>query len=145
MLARELFPQLMISLDWPWIVMGVGLVFLLFAVFTKTGDLAIPGSIISGIGAILYFQNVIGDWGTWSFAWTLIPGFIGIGLGLAALISPAKGQDNWSASLFMLAVSAVLFILFGGGKYFGLELEFLWPVIVIAVGLFLLIKGFVRR
>jgi len=145
MLARELFPQINMIFDWPWLVVGVGLVFLLFAFFTRTGGLAIPGTIVSGIGAILYYQNLTGNWGTWSFAWTLIPGFVGIGIGLATLISPNEDQGGWTASFFMIALSAIMFIIFGGSKFFGLDLQYLWPIIIIVFGIFILIKGFSRK
>lgn len=145
LLGRELFPQLRLVFDWPWMVIGVGFVFLLFAIFTRTGGLAVPGSIISGIGAILLFQNLTNNWETWSFAWALIPGFVGIGIGLATLISPNENQGGWTSSLFLIGISAVMFILFGGSKFFGMDLEFLWPVIIVVFGVFLLVKGFIRK
>jgi len=145
LLGRELFPQLRLVFDWPWIIIGVGFIFLLFALFTKTGGLAIPGSILSGIGSILLFQNLTNNWETWTFAWALIPGFVGIGIGLATLISPNENQGGWTSSLFLISISTIMFILFGGSKFFGLNLDFLWPVILVVFGLFLLVKGFIRK
>ena len=57
LLANQLVPGLQSLFDWPWIVMGVGAVFILLAIFTQTGGLAIPGCIVGGIGAILYYQS----------------------------------------------------------------------------------------
>ncbi|PKO13264.1 MAG: hypothetical protein CVU39_19835 [Chloroflexi bacterium HGW-Chloroflexi-10] len=145
LLANQLIPNLRISLDWPWIVMGVGAVFILLAIFTRTGGLAIPGSIVGGIGAILYYQDLTGNWETWSFAWTLIPGFIGVGIALATLISPRENPDGWSSSITMLVISLITFILFGGSLYFGLGNLVLWPILVIGLGLFLLVKGLLKK
>lgn len=145
MLGRELFPQIRLILDWPWIVIGVGFVFLLFALFTKTGGLAVPGAIISGIGSILLYQSITMNWETWTFAWTLIPGFVGVGIGLATLISPSENQGGWTSSLFLITLSVVMFIIFGGSKFFGLDLDYLWPVIIVVFGVFLLIKGFTKK
>jgi hypothetical protein len=125
--------------------MGVGAVFLLLAVFTRTGGLAVPGCIVGGIGAILYYQNLTGNWETWAFAWTLIPGFVGVGIALATLISPRENKDGLSASLVLISISLIMFFVFGGAKFFGLGSIILWPVIIIALGLFLLIKGILKK
>jgi len=145
LLANQLFPGLKLIFDWPWIVMGVGAVFILFAVFTQTGGLAIPGCIVGGIGAILYYQNLTGNWETWSFAWSLIPGFVGIGIGLAALISPKEHKDGISAGITLVAISLIMFFVFGGAKFFSIESFILWPIVVIALGLFLLLKGILKK
>ncbi len=145
LLANQLVPGLKMLFDWPWIILGVGLVFILLAIFTRTGGLAIPGCIVGGIGSILYYQNLTGNWETWSFAWALIPGFVGIGIALATIISPRENPDGFTASLTLLAISLILFFVFGGAKFFGLESFVLWPVIIIALGLFLLFKGIVKK
>ncbi|MDO9087101.1 MAG: hypothetical protein Q7U53_12915 [Anaerolineaceae bacterium] len=145
LLANQLVPGLKMIFDWPWIVMGVGVVFLLLAVFTQTGGLAVPGSIVGGIGAILYYQNLTGNWETWSFAWTLIPGFVGIGIALATLISPKENPDGLSASLTLVSISLILFFVFGGARFFGIESIILWPFIIIAIGLVLLVKGILKK
>ncbi len=145
LLADQLLPAWTINLDWPWIVLGVGLVFLLFAVLTRTGGLAIPGTIISGIGGILYYQNLTGSWETWQFAWTLIPGFVGIGLAVAALISPQEHGDVWQSSLILLVISAILFVAFGGSSLLGFNSRLVWPALTIGVGLFMLIRGIMRK
>jgi hypothetical protein len=145
LLANQLVPGLKVLFDWPWIIMAVGAVFILLAVFTQTGGLAIPGCIVGGVGAILYYQNLTGNWETWSFAWSLIPGFVGVGIALAALISPKEHPDGLSASLTLISISLVMFFIFGGAKFFGVESFILWPIIVIALGIFLLVKGILRK
>lgn len=145
LLADQFLPNVTLYFDWPWIVMGVGIVFLLFAFITRTGGLAIPGCIVGGIGAILYYQNLTGNWETWEFAWALIPGFVGVGIALAALIQPSEHKDGWQASIILLVISAVLFMIFGGSAFFGFNTDFVWPAVIIAFGLYLLIRGFLRK
>ena len=145
LLADQLLPAWSFNFEWPWIIIGVGLVFLLFAVLMRTGGLAIPGSIISGIGGILYYQNLTNNWETWQFAWALIPGFVGIGIALATIISPKEFRDGWQSSLTMLVISAVLFMIFGGSSFFNWDTQFVWPVIIIVFGFFMLIRGFLRK
>ena len=116
-----------------------------FAVLTRTGGLAIPVSIISGIGSILYYQNLTGNWETWQFAWALIPGFVGVGIALGTLFSPQPFKDGWQASLILLVISAVLFMIFGGSSFFGWNTQFVWPAVIIVFGFFMLIRGFLRK
>lgn len=145
MLASELVPAIRQIIDWPWIIMVLGAIFLLFALFTKTGGLAVPGSIIGGIGAILFYQNLSGDWGSWAYMWALIPGFVGIGIGLGRLISPEEFKDGGAASLFLIALSMVMFIVFGGNRLLGWQLQYLWPAIIIVIGLYLLVRGLLKK
>ncbi len=85
-LAVQLFPGLAFNLDidrqWPLIIVSVGVLLILSALFCSP-SLAIPGSIVSGIGGILYVQNLTDTWESWAYVWTLIPGFVGIGMILA--------------------------------------------------------------
>ncbi len=145
LLLNQVVPTLKIIFDWPWIIMGVGLVFLVFAFFTRTGGLAIPGCIVGGIGGILYYQNLTGNWETWQFTWALIPGFVGVGIALASLISPKEHPDGLTASLTLVTISLVLFFVFGGARFFGLGQIILWPIIIIALGVVLLVKGLWRK
>lgn len=145
LLADQFLPNWSIDFEWPWIIIGVGLVFLFFAVLTRTGGLAIPGTIVGGIGSILFYQNMTGNWDTWEFAWTLIPGFVGVGIALAALISPQEHRDGWQASIVLLVISAVMFMIFGGSSFFGWDTQFVWPAVIILFGLYLLIRGFFKK
>lgn len=145
LLLNQIVPGLKLIFDWPWIIMGVGVVFLLLAIFTKNGGLAVPGCIVGGVGAILFYQNLTGNWETWAFAWTLIPGFVGVGIGLASIISPDETPNGLTASLTMVAISLILFFVFGGAKFLGIDSSIIWPFIIIGFGLILLIKAFLRK
>jgi MFS family permease len=126
------------NIGWPWIVIGIGLVFLVFGIFAAPG-LAIPAAIISGIGGILYYQNLTGDYESWAYLWTLIPGFVGVGVIVTNLIQGRIKEalrDGWG-SIF---ISLVLFAIFGSA--FG-DLAFLgkyWPVLLILAGLVSLLR-----
>ncbi len=43
-----------------------------------------PSIIVGGIGGILAYQDYTGHWESWSYLWTLIPGFVGLGIGVTA-------------------------------------------------------------
>jgi hypothetical protein len=139
-LLAQLFPSIAISLDigrqWPLIIVVVGGL-LLFSAFLGTPPLAIPGSIVSGIGAILYVQNLTNTWSSWSYIWTLIPGFVGIGMIISGLLGHHR-STMWRKGSRLLLISFVLLLVFGTffngfgglGRY--------WPVLLIASGLWML-------
>ena len=76
-LASELYPGVFSFWSWPFILIGLGIMFLLWALIAQTGGLAIPGAILSGLGGIFYYQELTKDWDSWAYIWALIPGFVG--------------------------------------------------------------------
>ena len=144
LLTTRLMPETFDFLSWPFTVIGVGGFFLLAAILTRNGGLAIPGCIVGGIGGILYYQNLYNAWASWSYTWTLIPGFVGIGVILNGLID-RSGPRFDSGGLVLMAISAVGFMIFGGA--FGLDWEFidLWPLFLIGAGVMTLISAFFHR
>jgi len=103
-LAAQLMPDIFGYIFWPFILVGIGGVFLLSALLTRTGGLAIPGCILLGLGGIFYYQSMTNDWASWSYIWTLIPGFVGVGVILAGLLS-RNGPRFDSGGLVLLAIS----------------------------------------
>ena len=142
-LLINMFPGLAERLDlsrqWPLIIVTVGLFFLISAV-VSIADMAIPGSIILGIGSLLYYQNTTGNWASWAFVWTLIPGFVGIGLILASLLQNGRGGQR-SAGIRLVGMSALLFLVFS--LFFtGLgSLGQYWPILLILLGLWLMVRN----
>ena len=65
---------------------GAGVLVFLIGLITSTPGMAVPASIIAGIGGILYYQNMTDDFGSWSYMWALIPGFVGVGTILTGLL-----------------------------------------------------------
>jgi len=144
LLATRFLPNIFGHIHWPFIIIGLGGTFLLSALMTRTGGLAIPGCVLGGIGGILYYQSLTGDWESWSYMWTLIPGFVGIGVILAGLLSREKPHFD-GGGLVLLAISAMGFLVFGG--IFGLDLEVgaLWPIFLIGIGVITLFSTLLRK
>ena len=44
--------------------------------------LFIPGAIMLMLGLIFFYNTFTNDWASWAYAWTLIPGGVGLGLWL---------------------------------------------------------------
>jgi len=134
--------------DWPFWVIGPGLIFILAGLISGVVDLMIPGSIISGIGLILYYQNATGEWESWSYAWALIIVFVGIGIFLANLFKgDLRAAFEEGGPPFM--TGAIMFLIFGSifRAAFGQTpiLGDYWPVLLIVFGLWMLIRPFFRR
>lgn len=147
-LLGQLVPDLQrwidLQLSWPLIVIGVGVLFLIAGLLAGVPDLAVPAAIIGGIGGLLYWQYETGNWASWAYTWTLIPGFVGVGIVLAGLLAnrPRKALRE---GLNVIIVSLVLFAIFGsflgGQNIFGPY----WPVLLILLGIWLLIRPFWRQ
>jgi len=146
-LAQQFFPGLGKWLDvfsWPMILVGVAIFLLVLGLLVGAPSMAVPAAIVGGIGGLLYWQNATGNWESWSYAWTLIPGFVGVGTLVAGLLGDNPRQSlRHGANLIVLSV--VLFIVFA--SIFG-ELGPLgqyWPALLILLGLYLLVRAVWRR
>jgi hypothetical protein len=132
------------NFTWPMWTIGAGLLVLLIGLITGAPGMAVPASIIAGIGGILYYQNATDDYSTWSYMWALIPGFVGVGTILAGLLGE-NTRANLSRGTSLLVTSAVLFLVFatffGGLNILG---EYGAAIILILLGLYVLARGFVR-
>ena len=105
--------------------------------------MAIPACIVGGIGGILYWQEITGNWESWAYAWTLIPGFVGVGIVLSGLLGGDFRQSARGGG-WLIMISLVLFAVFG--SFFG-GLGLLgpyWPVLLILLGLLVLIRPLFR-
>jgi hypothetical protein len=148
-LAYQLFPSLVITwfggrFPWPLFIIVPGAFLLLTGLLTRTGGLVIPGTIVSGIGGLLYYQNFSNDWSSWAYAWALIPGFVGLGLLLASLIDPSTRTAR-RTGLYMFSISLAVFAIFSalfGGR---MSASLIWPVLLILVGLGFLLGAFGKR
>ena len=140
LLVTRVYPDVFSFLDWQFSIIGVGAVFLLAAILTRNGGLAIPGCILGGVGAILYYQDITNSWETWAYAWTLIPGFVGLGILLSGLID-RSGPRFESSGLVLMAISAAGFFIFGGTLGFGWNFGPYWPLFIIGLGVIVLISA----
>jgi hypothetical protein len=146
--------------SWPLIIVGVGVLLLVtctersrsIGLLVGEPGMAVPACIVGGIGGLLYWQNTTGNWASWAYAWTLIPGFVGIGVMLAGLLGDKPRQSdslrqNLAGGAWLVLISVILFVIFasflGGPAVLGQYWRY-WPVLLILLGLLLLGRFFVR-
>lgn len=146
-LAVQFFPALgswlLFRFDWPVYVMLSGVVILLIGLISGVPGMAVPASIIAGIGGLLYWQNATGNWGSWAYAWTLIPGFVGVGIILAGLLGESRRtalRDGGGLVVFSLVLFVIFGTFLGGLNLLGPY----WPVLIILLGLWLLLRPMFR-
>jgi hypothetical protein len=139
-LAFQLFPDLFSGFSWPWILMIIGAVLAIGSLIGRVGGLMIPATILLGLAGIFLYQERTDNWASWSYIWTLIPGFVGLGMFIGGLYDRELAQSR-SGSLILMLISAILFAIFGG--FFGLDVSIIryWPVLLIIFGLWVLIKS----
>jgi len=146
--ALALLAQLVRGFDfwgtfWPFIVMAVGIMFFVGMVAggKSTGGLAIPGSIITVIGLMLFVQNLTNHWESWAYGWAVIVMSVGLGIFIMGLWTGEAGQRQ--AGLRVLKIGAVLFVLFGA--FFEMIFnssdfaQFLFPIALILLGGYLIV------
>ena len=143
-LAKQFYPDIFGFWDWPFIIIGLGVFFLLWALIAGTGGLAVPASILTGLGSIFYFQNATGNWESWSYIWALIPGFVGVGVLLSGLID-RKFKASLDGGFTLIVISAILFLIFGTAFGMDNNLVQYWPVLLILLGLISLGRVIFRR
>ncbi len=135
-----------IDLLWPFVIVAVGLAFFIGMLIggPETGALAIPGSIIVTIGLIIFLQNALDTWETWSYAWALIIVAVGVGLWIDGAYSQ---QSNLrTTGIKVINTGLILFVVFGliislvfnltnqGGGSFSF-----WGLLLALLGLYLLV------
>lgn len=132
---------------WPFFVMGFGAMFYIgmFAGGKSVSGLAVPATIISAIGLILFYQNISGHWESWSYAWSVIVFAVGLGIYIMGAYGEDEGQRTSGKGV--MKVGVILFIIFGGffemifsaGARFGLR-QVIFPAGLILLGLYLIIN-----
>jgi hypothetical protein len=128
---------------WPLFVIGPGVVFLAFAVGSGQSGLAIPGTIITTTGMILFVQNAFGLWQTWAYAWALVaPTSVGLGIWLAGFLSGNLHQQ--AAGRKVATIGIILFVGFAAFFEIIFSLSGFWHVRAsgIIIGLLFVIGGF---
>ena len=131
------------SITWPLIIVAVGALLAVLALVTWVPGLWIPACIVGGIGGLLYWQDLTGQWSTWSFTWTLIPGFVGIGMLISGFLQRNRHQiigAGWNI-FSSLALFAIFGSFLGGLTY----LRLYWPILLILFGLVIIGQGVFRR
>jgi hypothetical protein len=149
-----------LNIDWErygWpvfvIVPGVVLLVLGLAIPNEAGlGFAIPGGIVTTVGLLLLYQNTYEAWGTWAYAWALIPGSVGVTFFLYGLLH--RKFDLVDSGLRLAGIGLGLFIGFGlffenvigiGGTSSTDVLRKALPFLAIALGAIIVLLGVLPR
>lgn len=153
----SLFGQIFTSINfwsfiWPFFIIGVGAMFYvgMFAGGKSVSGLAIPATIITTIGLILFYQNMTGHWESWSYAWTVIILAVGLGIYIMGVFGEDEVQRNSGKNL--MKVGAILFVVFGGffemifsiGSKSMLR-QSVFPILLILLGLYLIYTRLTKK
>ena len=149
--AGDRLPIVSWTLLWPLFVIVPGLAF--FAAMIQSGKsaggLAIPGSIITITGLLLFYQNVTHHWQSWAYAWALIAP-MGVGVGLlirggwtGSPVGTQAGSRLFAIGLTLFVVGAIFFelVLNISGFANGTLGRFVLPILLIVAGAFFLVNG----
>lgn len=131
---------------WPFIIISFGGLFFvgMLAGGKSMAGLAIPGAIISGLGLMMFIQNLTGYWQSWAYSWTIILVLVGLGIFIMGLYT--EDLYRRQAGLRVMKIGAILFIIFGG--FFELVLnafrpygvqQYIFPVLLVALGIYLVV------
>jgi hypothetical protein len=146
-LAFQLMPGLREWVNWenawPLIVVGVGVALFIGAIVGGESGMAVPATIVGGIGCLLWWQNATGNWDSWAYAWALIPGFVGVGIIISGLLG-GQFRSALTGGGWLIVISLVLFFIFG--SFFGGfdQLGAYWPVLLIGLGVLILLRPLFR-
>ena len=136
--GETLFAVQLFHLDGDVIVLVIGLVFAIAFAATRRYGILIPAGILTGLGLgiVLEDSGVQGE-----------PVVLGLGLGFLAiyaadaLTSGARAPGRW----WPLIPGAILTVIAGAESTFGAEgarlIEQGWPILLIAAGAWLLLRG----
>ena len=147
-LAGQLFRNVVNwSYLWPLTVIVFGGLFFagMFLGGRQFSGLAIPGSIIGGLGLMLLYQNLTSNWESWAYGWTLIVMFVGVGIYIAGLYGNVERQKRAGAAV--MRTGFILFVIFGAffemifsmGRSLGLR-GLLFPSLLILLGAYLIVR-----
>lgn len=144
-----LFSQMFRGFDfwskfWPFIIIGVGAMFFagMFAGGKSTSGLAIPGTIITGIGLMLFIQNITNYYESWSYGWAAIIIFVGLGIFIMGWFGGNSEQRRSGTGV--MRVGLILLLIFGA--FFEMIFNtsklanYIFPAGLILLGLYLVFK-----
>ena len=141
---------------WPLFIIAPGI--LLFVLALAVGEqaggelLAILGSSVTMVGAILLYQNIFDYFESWAYAWPLVvPTSIGVGQIIYGSIKNREGTARTGiglsvAGLIIFIALALFFELvlgFISGHGIGLS-GFGWSALLIGLGALVLVGGYLR-
>jgi drug/metabolite transporter (DMT)-like permease len=141
-LTGQLFRALNWGFLWPFIIIVFGALFFvgMFAGGKQAAAFAIPGSIVSGVGLVLLFQNITHHWESMSYFWALIIAFVGVGIYIMGWYAEDESQKN--AGLRVMKIGFTLFVIFGVffEMIFSRFNNILFPALLIILGSYLVLS-----
>jgi peptidoglycan/LPS O-acetylase OafA/YrhL len=127
---------------WPFAIIVFGALFFIamFAGGKSGAAFAIPGTIITGIGLVVLFQNITDHWTTMSYLWTLIIIFVGLGIYIMGWYGEDANQRRSGAKV--MKVGIILFIVFGTifETLFSSINNVIFPILLILLGGYLVLS-----
>ena len=142
--APSLHGRIQIYWSWPLTIAAVGVGLLLFGLLVGAPGIAVPACIVGGIAGILYYQYYTGDWASWMYVWTLIPGFVGVGAVLSGLLGETPRKSIREGATMVLIAAALFFVAGAATGRIG-WLGGYWPVVLIGWGVVIILRMLVRK
>lgn len=141
-LVSRMYTNIDWGLLWPFSIIGFGALFFIamFAVGKSGAAFAIPGTIITGIGLVVLFQNITQHWTTMSYLWTLIIIFVGLGIYIMGVYGEDANQRRSGGKV--MKVGIILFIVFGTifESIFSSLNNVIFPILLILLGVYLVLS-----
>jgi hypothetical protein len=141
-LLDRLIPGLDLGDLWPLFIIAFGALFFIAMFATGKGGagFAVPGTIISGIGLILLYQTLTGNWLSMSYFWALIVFFVGLGIYIMGWYGEEAIQRKSGGNV--MKVGIILFIIFGAffEAIFSSLNSLIFPILLILMGGYLVIS-----
>jgi hypothetical protein len=140
---------------WPFFIIVPGLLFFAGMVgLGKSGaPLAVPGSIVTMVGLLLFYQSLTGHWESWAYAWALIfPTAVGTGLAITGMWANEPQTTKVGAVMATVGLGVFLFFAFFfelllniSGVRTGALGRLMFPALLIGGGLALLLFALLPR
>jgi hypothetical protein len=100
------------DVGWPFFVIAPGVALFVLALAGDRTELAIPGSIVTMVGLLLFYQNSFQHWESWAYAWPLVaPTAVGLGLWIGGIWEGKPHQRR--AGQRLVQIGLALFLAFG--------------------------------
>ncbi len=112
-LADQLLALNLLRFFWPLLIILFGLTFFvgMLVAGRRASGLAVPGTLLTVIGIILFVQNTFDLWVTWAYAWALL--ITAVGVGLLIMNAYHKREGLRRAGGLIMGLGLILFVMFG--------------------------------
>jgi hypothetical protein len=133
---------------WPFLVLFVGLAFLLPLLIwwerrREIVGLLMPGAIITINGLILLFQNTVGNFESWAYLWPLE--LIAVAIGLLLMYLLGKRERGLTMAAAIVGGIGLVFLAVFSTAFGGEVLRCAAPLLLIGVGLSVVLMAMRNR